>query len=134
MGVQPHTQTVECCRAARLTHTTVVHVGVVDPALRLFDLPLQVDGGLGRPAVRNRLVGLGLQVLQGSGDLLGQCPGLWRVPLTSEGSDIGKDQPLYKDMDYFKNNNNQNKKRNCSVVHKIETSKIRSTQFKLPYI
>jgi len=71
--------------AARLTHAAVVHVGVVDPAMRLLDLALQVHGGLGGPAVRHRLVGLGLQVLQRRGDLLAQRPGLQCVPLTPGG-------------------------------------------------
>lgn len=62
-----------------LTHATVVHRGVVNPALRLLNFPLQVHGCLGRPAVGHSFVGLGLQVLQGRGNLLGQSPGLGSV-------------------------------------------------------
>lgn len=62
-----------------LTHATVVHRGVVNPTLRLLNFALQVHGCLGRPAVGHSLVGLGLQVLQRRGNLLGQSPGLGSV-------------------------------------------------------
>lgn len=60
----------------QLTHAAVIYGGIVNPALRLLKLAFQVHICLCRPAVCDRFVGLGLQVLQRSSDLFGQSSGL----------------------------------------------------------
>lgn len=67
---------------ARLTNTAVVYCGIVDPALRLFDLSLQMNSCLCRPAVGHSFVGLGLQVLQSCCDLFSQSSGFGSVTFT----------------------------------------------------
>lgn len=68
----------------RRTDAAVVHRGVVDPSLRLLDLPLQVNGGFGGSSVGHRFAGFGLEVLQSRGDLLRESSSLRGVALTSE--------------------------------------------------
>ena len=66
----------------RLTHAAVIYGGIVDPALRLLDLSLQVHSCFCRPAVCHSFVGLGLQILQSCCDLFSQSSGLRSVTFT----------------------------------------------------
>lgn len=84
--------------AASLTHSAVLQGGVVNPALGLLHLPLQIDGGLGRPAVGHGLVGLGLQVLQRRSDLLGEGPGFGSVALPAAGAKARRKRIREADM------------------------------------
>lgn len=52
-----------------LTHTTVIHGGIINPALGLLNLPFQVNSCLRGPAVGHSFVGLRLQILQTCRDL-----------------------------------------------------------------
>lgn len=74
----------ESCRGAgaRLTDAVVVHGGIVNPALCLLDLSLQVHSSLCRSAVGHGFVCLGLQVLQSCCDLFSQSSGLRSVTFT----------------------------------------------------
>lgn len=65
-----------------LTHSTVIYIGVVDPALSLLHLALQGQGSLGWSHVGYGTIGLGLQVLQSSADLFGQQSGFRSVTFT----------------------------------------------------
>lgn len=67
---------------ARLTHTAVIHSGIVNPALRLLNLSFQMNSRLCRPAVGHSFVGLGLQVLQSCCDLFSQSSGFRSVTST----------------------------------------------------
>lgn len=53
-----------------LTHTTVIHRGIVNPALGLLYLPLHIYSCFHRAAVGNGTIHLGLQILQRSSYLL----------------------------------------------------------------
>lgn len=65
-----------------LTHTAVIHGGIVDPALCLLNLSFQVNSCLCRPAVGHSFAGLGLQVLQSCCDLFSQSSGFRSVTFT----------------------------------------------------
>lgn len=74
---EPSLTMVKCSDG--LTNSPVIHCGVIDPPLCLLNLALKVDSCFGGSAVGHSPIGFGLQVLQGSGHLFGQCPGLWGV-------------------------------------------------------
>lgn len=73
----------------RLTNTTVIYCGIVNPALRLLDLSLQMNRCLRRSAVGHGFVGFGLQVLQSGCNLFSQSSGLRTVTFTPAGKKEG---------------------------------------------